>query len=225
MQNQQETPDKKSKKIGLLNRSYLKLDKIEIFLFPDQIMTLNLSNNNLQQISNLNNLKSLKELDLSHNFIKDLEGLDSCKTIISLNLSHNFIENLEFFPKIMLNDLNLNKNNIKSLKGWENLKELKRFTASSNQIKEIGFLMNLNKYEELIFYDNKLENIYPNTFEYANSLVYLDLSKNRLRDLGFLTPLKNIKVDFYLFLSIFIFFFFKCFIYFYQYLLILSIFL
>lgn len=191
----QEYKQKKSEKPGTFNLSYQNIETITTFQTPEKIFCLNFSNNLIKNLENLDNLKNLKELDLSHNNLTNLEGLDSCKSLTLLNLSNNFIDSLEFIPKLsMLGDLNLNKNNLKNLKGLENLKDLKKISISSNKLQNIGLLPNFNKYEELILYDNHLETINPNAFEYANSLVYLDLSKNYLQNLNFLTPLKNIQV-------------------------------
>ena len=76
------------------------INGIQITLF-NQLEELNLSSNNIEDISELNALKRVRSLNLSCNKITTISGLNSMlPTLERLVLSHNRIANLGFFKQI-----------------------------------------------------------------------------------------------------------------------------
>ena len=161
----------------------------EIPIIPEGIKVLDLSYNQIRQISNLP--KSLKVLNLSYNKLKKIENLPKgLKVLTATNnkirevvlpkklkrcdLSHN---KLSFFPKSNIQNLNLNNNlfvevsiegHIQNLSMQENQikkiiktpENLETLYLSFNQIKKINNLS--NQIQHLYLEDNlikKIENL------------------------------------------------------------------
>ena len=66
-----------------------------IFLYPKFLIYLDLSENNIIEISGLGNLSNLKTLKLSANKIKKIKGLDNLANLKKLDLDCNKISRLE----------------------------------------------------------------------------------------------------------------------------------
>ena len=136
---------------------------------------IDLSNNNISNITPIFKNKNISLLDLSNNNISDITGIDEMFSLNELNLSHNNIENISPITnlkniKCKANyrsthiDLSNNKiSNIECVKDWKNIYELK---LCNNLITDISSLK---------YYNFKLseEN------EYADSLT-IDLSGNSI---------------------------------------------
>ena len=76
---------------------------------------LNLSYNNISDLTNLSDLKNLEILILSHNNISEINALLSLKKLHSLLLSHNNISEINEINLPNLKDLNLSNNKIHSI--------------------------------------------------------------------------------------------------------------
>lgn len=80
------------------------------------ITSLDLTNENISNISGLENFIHLKSLDLSYNEIKDLSPITRLDEIENLNLSHNQIEDVSYISNFVnLKELNLSDNQISDL--------------------------------------------------------------------------------------------------------------
>ncbi|KAI8615819.1 hypothetical protein BC830DRAFT_1120884 [Chytriomyces sp. MP71] len=105
-----------------------------------KVEQLALSTNQIEKISNLNGLGSLKILSLGRNSIKKIEGLDAvADTLEELWISYNQIERLN---------------------GIECCKKLKVLYASNNKIKAwegVTSLQALPQFEDLLLVGNPLE--------------------------------------------------------------------
>ena len=115
--------DLSSKNIGNEGLEYL--SKIEF----KKLKNLDLSNNNISNISALKSIKfkNLEILDLSNNKISDIDVLEkvSFKGLKELNLNNNKITNINILEKVNFNELkilNLHKNNISDLKVLDKVK-------------------------------------------------------------------------------------------------------
>ena len=97
------------------------------------IVDLNLSSNNIEDINELSTLSKIRILNLSCNKIVNITGLENMMaTLEKLVLSHNRIANLTYFKKIVLSGSNspnlshidLNDNYIGDLSQVESLKNI-----------------------------------------------------------------------------------------------------
>ena len=164
---------------------------------------LNLSSNNLSDITYLGNAKfdKLKELSLFYNKIKEINVLEKVKfvNLIKLGLSDNCISDIKVlksanFPSLEKLALSNNKIkdedvNILSEVDFSSLRELK---LSRNQISDISFLENKNnsfsKLEALFLSNNKIKNIDILEKVKLKNLLELKLSNNKIQDI---TKLEN----------------------------------
>ncbi|CAD2092330.1 leucine-rich repeat protein [Plasmodium vinckei lentum] len=154
-----------------LNCSYKNIEYI-----PKEIINyiylkyINLSNNKIENISNLYKLDNILFLDISYNLINNLDEIKSLhlKNCIYMNISHNSINIINDIKMKNIIELDLSYNNIENLNIYfpETLKNL---NMSNNNIKNICF-------------KNKLENI-----------ELLDISSNPIEDLNFYEIIPNIK--------------------------------
>lgn len=115
---------------------------------------INLSHNNISDITPITKNKRIIELDLSYNEITDISGIDNCYSIETLNLSNNNIENIEpitnlqvmkteteYGRRMYVNLSNNNISNISCVKDWITLCKL---DLSANKITDISSLKNYN---------------------------------------------------------------------------------
>ena len=157
---------------------------------------LNLSSNNLSDITYLGNAKfpKLRELNLFSNKIKDISVLEKVKFpfLTKLVLSYNDITDIKvlknvYFPS--LEKLALSNNRIKDLNvlsevDFSSLSELK---LSGNEISDISFLENKNncfsKLKVLFLSHNKIKNIDILENAQLKNLEELKLSNNKIQDI------------------------------------------
>ena len=79
------------------------INGIQIQLFQN-LKVLNLSSNNIEDISELQSLWKVEDLNLSCNKITKITGLDNMlRNLKKINMSHNRIASLEYF-KVMVHN-------------------------------------------------------------------------------------------------------------------------
>lgn len=92
---------------------------------------LDLSNNDIERIEGLNNLKKLRVLNLQCNKISKIEGISTLKALEVLNISRNLIDEI---PQTILHLSNLQElyianNNIERRQSLYNLKNAPKLTT------------------------------------------------------------------------------------------------
>ena len=117
---------KVKKRVGLLtlklsNKEIENISEIKGLNLLSDLEVLLLDHNNLVKIHGLNSLKSLKALDLSSNRITKIEGLEQLSNLEELNFDFNQIEVLEALDHLTkLKKLSFFKNNISLIQSFEN---------------------------------------------------------------------------------------------------------
>ncbi|OEH79846.1 leucine rich repeat-containing protein [Cyclospora cayetanensis] len=149
--------------------------------FPN-VKCLQLSNQNLIQLSNLETFTRLESLRVDNNLLRRIGGSLSClSSLLWLDLSFNrieVIEGLEALPN--LRDLSLSYNRISSLDGLRGCKMLSVLCITNNQIsqyKELGWLRGLPRLRCLCIKGNPFcftENSRRRILSLLPSLEYLD---------------------------------------------------
>ncbi|MHA2183576.1 MAG: leucine-rich repeat domain-containing protein [Promethearchaeota archaeon] len=178
------------------------LEEIEFAKFEGKIffpygpnLTLNLSSNSINDITNikyLGNLRSLKKLYLNFNRIIIIKGLGGLVNLESLHLQGNkirMIEGLDNFRN--LEYLYLNNNEIQKIQGISHLSKLKSFMLYDNQIPEIENITHLTNLEILNLRNNKITSI--KGLEKLQNLRRLDLSNNNITEINGLNKLRNLE--------------------------------
>jgi len=128
-----------------------------------KIISLNCESSNLNKISEiveLGSLKDLEHLQLERNNIENIDCTQILKKLRTLVLSHNIlgrIENLESLKK--LEELNLSNNKIRRIENLDSLQNLKKLSLNYNLIENIDNLTHLTKLEELNLGHNAISEI------------------------------------------------------------------
>jgi len=156
----------------------------------ENLQTLELSFNQISDISFLENLTGLQTLDLTSNQISDISFLENLTSLQTLELSSNQISNISFLENLTgLQILVLNGNQISNTSFLENLTGLQTLELSSNQISNISFLENLTSLQTLYLADNQISDI--SFLKNLTGLQTLYLYSNQISDISpLLTLLK-----------------------------------
>ena len=143
-----------------LNLTGYELEEIPNLLAFENLQVLNLSNNKISRIKGLDKLPELQSLDLSLNRLTQIEGLEQLLNIESLALGFNQltrIEGLELLTK--LRSLYLWYNRLTRIEGLEQLHELQFLTLRDNQLTSIEGLEMLSNLLSLDLCNNQLTSI------------------------------------------------------------------
>ena len=180
------------------------LDELEIF---SNVSVIDLSDNNITDVSALTNLKRLYSINLNNNKVTDVSALKDLENLGSISLSGN--ENVSGYEQLNnIYQLNLSNTNLITLNDISNNEKLQQLNLSNNtQLdytdlilpKNISYLVldntnftsydfsGLNKLYSLSIKNNKLKNL--NLSENIKSLTSLDISNNEITDLSTLSKI------------------------------------
>ncbi|MDM1491598.1 leucine-rich repeat domain-containing protein [Acinetobacter indicus] len=153
---------------------------------------INLTNNNIIEIYNLENCTNLKYLYLGSNKIKEIKGLETLSNLIHIHLYHNNITKLDNLHNLKnLEVIFLGGNKISKIENLDTLKNLKILNIYENRIKYLENLDKNIKLEELVIHDNPLENI--NFLDKLQNLHTLHLGRTSLKSINEVRHLINLE--------------------------------
>lgn len=179
----------KKERTGKLDLSEcgLKIAPEQIFDFV-RLQTLDLSFNQISDISFLTKLTSLETLELNGNRIRDYSPLEKLTRLESIDLRGNKIDNISFLQKLRsLRVLYLSGNQINNIRCLEEITSLEVLNLRGNQVKDVRFLEKLTSLKKLDLRGNEV--IETKFLEELTKLESLDLRANQIRDIGFLQKL------------------------------------
>lgn len=167
--------------LAVTNKGIQDLEGIQLL---KGLKSLDLSNNKLQVIAQLGDLKdSLENLNLSGNLIEETGPLSLLTGLKTLDVSGNLIENAGGIANLTaLTALNISGNLIKDSGAFEKLAALTELNISGNQIVDAGGIANLTALKTLDISDNLIED--SGAFEKLAALTALNISGNQIADLG-----------------------------------------
>lgn len=167
--------------LAVTNKGIQDLEGIQLL---KGLKSLDLSNNKLQVIDQLGDLKdSLENLNLSGNLIEETGPLSLLTGLKTLDVSGNLIENAGGIANLTaLTALNISGNIIKDSGAFEKLAALTELNISGNQIVDAGGIANLTALKTLDISDNLIED--SGAFEKLAALTALNISGNQIADLG-----------------------------------------
>jgi Leucine-rich repeat (LRR) protein len=152
---------------------------------------------NLVYISPLKNLVNLITLDLSHNEINHPEPFSSLTSLVEIDLDYNRIDDIGFVSSLnKLTSLKLNNNKIQDISPLKNLLMLQYLDIGNNQITDISPLSGLHGLETLGLTHNRVRDI--TVLKSLNRLSTLKLGINQITDvspLSGITRLKEVFLD------------------------------
>lgn len=157
----------------------------------DKLVTLDLSNNNIRDISHIQFLsEQITHLNLSSNEIKTIDALSGFKKLVHLNLKNNRIEDINALENTTnIDTLFLSKNNIEDIGVLKNYPYLIELRASENRINDISVLSGLKTLRILYLSKNNIKNIMP--LEELHNLEELMLYDNPVLDRKDITVLSR----------------------------------
>jgi Leucine-rich repeat (LRR) protein len=155
------------------------------------LKSLNLTFNNINDISPLSQLKNLTSLRISANRISDLTPLSGLTKLTISELNSNLIKDISPLRNLIrLKRVELDENQISDLSPIANLTNLELFYARYNQIAAVPDLNKLTNLRVLYLSGNQIQDI--NNICDASSLMYLNLSDNRIKNISNLHKLTGL---------------------------------
>ncbi|WP_293149564.1 MULTISPECIES: leucine-rich repeat domain-containing protein [unclassified Microcoleus] len=149
---------------------------------------LNLSDNQISDITPLQSLTNLKELIFHKNQISDITPLQSLTNLTSLSLYNNQISDITPLQSLTnLTKLILGGNQISDITPLQSLTNLTSLNLSDNQISNLTPLQSLTNLTSLSLNHNQISDITP--LQSLTNLTALILHKNQISDI---TPLQSL---------------------------------
>jgi internalin A len=156
-----------------------------------ELIKINLSSNNISDISVLIGLTSLTFLDLSNNQISNLKPLSYLTNLKKLWLSNNHISDLRPLSGLtLLTELYLQSNQISDLNSISSLNGLLSLGLEKHQMSDLYAIDQLNKLEILGLSNNQISNLSP--LSNLINLKELYLSHNHISDISYLKGLMGL---------------------------------
>ena len=150
----------------------------------------------LSSIAGLANASRIVTLDLSNNAIRDLSPLSFMDTLTTLNISNNAVTNLSALSALQkLSALDVSYNSLSSIAPLATCSSLSVLVANNNQISEIPLFNNPTVLTELTISNNRLSNV--DILTNYTSLLDLGISYNQLTDISALGAMNHLRtIDF-----------------------------
>ena len=167
--------------LSAFNREIVNLQGLE---YAVNLTNIDLSINQISEITPLSNLTKLARLVLGYNQISDITPLQNLTNINNLNLYSNQISDLSPLINMNLISLSISYNQISDITLLQNFTNLTYLRLSNNQISDIYPLANLTNLQWLYLNNNEISDIA--TLTGLVNLKELYLSSNRINDI---TPL------------------------------------
>ncbi|HFB99816.1 MAG TPA: TIR domain-containing protein, partial [Phaeodactylibacter sp.] len=154
---------------------------------------INLSGNNISDISWVQNFKKLQSADFSANQILDASPLAYAEKLASLNLSVNQIPDISFVENLSnLHFLDVSVNKIASIYFSKKINSLEHLILAFNDVSDISFVQNLQNLRILNLSGNQISDISPLHFLKKIENLYLDT--NNISSIEVFSQLKNIEL-------------------------------
>jgi leucine-rich protein len=174
-----------------LNLTGCELEEIPNLLAFEKLLILELSNNKVSRIEGLDKLPELQSLDLSLNRLTQIEGLEQLLNLQSLALGFNQLTRIEGLEQLTkLQSLQLWYNRLTRIEGLEQLTNLQLLNLLHNRLTRIEGLEQLPNLQLLNLRDNQLTSI--EGLEKLTKLFSLDLSSNQLTSIEGLEKLTEL---------------------------------
>lgn len=174
-----------------LNLSDNNLSELTVLKALPNLTTLNLSYNQLSDLTVFKALPNLTALNLSHNNLSDITILKALPNLTILNLRGNKLSNFKVLKALPnLTELDLSHNNLSDLTVLKALPNLTTLNLGRNQLNDISVLKELKNLTTLNLWGNKLDDI--SVLEKLKKLTALSLASNKIKNIEVLKTLNNI---------------------------------
>ena len=175
-----------------LNLTRCELEEIPNLLAFEKLLILELSNNKISHIEGLEKLTNLQSLELSWNQITSIEGLEKLTNLQELVLGGNQLTCIEGLEKLTnLYYLDLSYNQLTHIEGLEKLTSLQSLNLWNNQLTRIEGLEKLTNLQSLSLFGNQITSI--EGLDKLTNLQSLDLNWNQITSIEGLDKLTNLQ--------------------------------
>lgn len=152
------------------------------------IETLDAEGLGISNLKGLNHLTQLRSLELSNNEITDLTPIQSIVTLEKLKLEANQIEHVESLANLTkLTLLSLRNNSVRDLSSLSQLTKLEKLDVRGNSLTSIDVVAHFSQLKELNLRENAVEVLTP--IEQLTELIELNIHTNQISDIS---PLRNL---------------------------------
>ncbi|MBW8016265.1 MAG: hypothetical protein FVQ82_08770 [Planctomycetes bacterium] len=159
------------------------------------LTALELSYNNLTDVSALASLKNLTTLTLSNNTLTDISVLKELTNLTGLDLRSSNLADISVLMELSsLTDLNLGNNNLTDISALKELTNLKGLYLWDNQLTGLSELKGLKKLESLMLFNNKLTDI--SELKGLTKLTLLSLHHNEIKELPEWITQRGIEINY-----------------------------
>lgn len=191
-ENQELSKNDLKKLDGHLYLSNERIKDLEGIQYCVNIESINLSNNQIENLAPLFKLTNIQELYLGRSRIKDITGIENLKNLIKLDLSTNKLYDINEISKLQrIDTLSIDRNDISDLSPIANLKNLKTLYAFDNEIADLSPLLGLRELEVLSISSNNITDI--TSLTNLIKLKELNISFNEIQDISSLNNLRNLE--------------------------------
>jgi internalin A len=176
-----------------LELSYNELSDVSSLSGLTGLMGLDLNSNKLSDLGALSELTGLTDLNLYSNKLSDVAALSGLTWLIRLDLSFNQVSDVAALSGLTgLMRLDLSSNQVSDVAALSELTGLKELSLSSNQVSDVTALSGLTGLTYLDLNSNKLSDVAA--LSELTGLTYLDLNSNKLSDVAPLSGLTELTV-------------------------------
>jgi len=139
------------KQLQYLNLSHNQLTDISALGRLTQLQYIDLRHNQLTDITTLGQLQQLQYIDLRHNQLTDITSLGQCQQLQVLYLGHNQLTDISALSQLkQLQSLDLNHNQLTDISALDQLLQLQYIDLSHNQLTDITTLSQCQKLHIII---------------------------------------------------------------------------
>jgi Leucine-rich repeat (LRR) protein len=152
---------------------------------------LSLESTEITDISVLKNLTNLTDLCLDNTKITDISALKDLNNLTDLSLNNNKINDISALRNLTnLKDLSLNNTFVTDISTLRYLPKLTNLSLDNNKITDISTLRDLTNLTDIYLDNNKISDI--SVLKNLNKLTTLSLNNNRITDISALKGFKFI---------------------------------
>ncbi|MBY6756567.1 leucine-rich repeat domain-containing protein [Clostridium botulinum] len=162
------------KELNVHNKNIKSLKGIE---YLKNITKLDISDNNIKDISYLKGLNRLELLNLYNNNIEYISPINNMKKLKDINLSKNNVKDISYLKDLNLHHLDLRDNKIENIEVLRNKISLQHLYLANNSIKDFSPISNLKNLQILYLSHNYSSN-YDYAKDYYNNLKDRDFKLN-----------------------------------------------
>lgn len=148
--------------------------------------------NKIDSLAGLEYAVNMRTLDLSYNQIRDISVLSSLSNLQTLAFTNNGVSDLSPLAGMAyLSRLDVHDNNIADVSALASLSNLSTVILRGNQIEVISPLAGLTNLQQLVLERNRISDLSP--LAGLVNLSHLDLANNQIDDIAALAPLTQLR--------------------------------